>query len=338
VTLQPALPVLVVLLVASCGDDGAGAPAPERPAVTFDGDGLPTVRDAHLLLITVDALRPDHLGAFGYERDISPTFDRLAAESTVFERAYAQAPHSSHSLCSLMTGDYLHELVQLQRPLPEATLASTLQESGYRTHAIFTSGIYYTDAEDLATYRESDLGFESVVDTAAPASDVTDEALDIVDDLAGDGEPKSFLWVHYFDAHEPYRDTSLGTSAVDRYDSEIRNVDRAVGRLLAGVRERLRRPVVVVLTADHGEEFRDHGGVSSCTRSRSACRSSSGSTITTRAASTYRWSSWTSLRRCCPSSACGPRGPRVATTSGPCWWVGTSTSARRSPPSLASGR
>ena len=75
------------------------------------------------------------------------------------------------------------------------------------------------------------------------------------------GEPPSLLWVHYFDVHEPYQETTFGSGELDRYDSEILHVDRELARLICELEARFEREVVIAITADHGEEFREHGGV-----------------------------------------------------------------------------
>jgi len=254
-------------LALACGGEGPGEderPADEavvRSERAVDDDGLPLRPGAHVLLITVDALRADHVGAYGYERPITEHIDAIAEHGVVFERAWAQAPHSSWSLCSLMTSEYLHETTRL-RSAAEETLASVLGDAEYHTEAFYTDGIFYTDAAPLRALRERDLGF-SVHDSDNPdAEERTDRALASVDRVAERGEPPSLWWVHYFDPHEPYRETSLGTSTLDRYDGEIRNADRAIGRLVQEARKRLGREVIVVLSADHGEELRDHGGIS----------------------------------------------------------------------------
>ena len=234
--------------------------ARQRRTALTEGGALPTWDGAHVLFITVDALRPDHLGTYGYERDTSPAIDALAAEAVVFERAYAAAPHSSYSLCSVMTSEYLHEAVDLGQPLPEITLPLALG-SDYHTAAFYTLGIFHTEGERLERYRDDAFGFARHDHSNVDASERTDLVLAEVDRVAGMGEPPSFFWIHYFDVHEPYRDTRFGTSDVDRYDGEIRKVDGEVERLLAGVRARFARDVIVVLSADHGEEFRDHGGL-----------------------------------------------------------------------------
>jgi len=221
----------------------------------------PVLDDAHVLLITIDALRPDHLGSYGYARPTSPALDRLAASSVLFERAYAQAPHSSYSLCSLMTSEYLHETIALGNPAPEATLASAFAAAGYHTAGFYSGGIFHTEAERLQQYERQALGFALHDQVTYTAEALTERVLQEVDRTAQRGEPNSVLWAHYFDVHEPYRSTHFGTSDLDRYDSEILHVDREVDRLIREVRARLRRPVIVVISADHGEEFHEHGGV-----------------------------------------------------------------------------
>ncbi len=231
----------------------------ERQARSVQG---PVLDDAHVLLLTIDALRADHLGTYGYRaRPVSAFLDELAASSVVFEQAFAQAPHSSYSITSLMTSEYVQQRNDLGLPLPEETLASALRSVGYHAAAFYTDGIFHTDGEQLTPYRRSRFGFGRVSHRHIEAEAMTDEVLGEVGAIVEAGEPPSFVWAHYFDVHEPYQDTSFGARDVDRYDGEIRNVDRALARLIRSARERLTRPLVVVVTADHGEEFGDHGGV-----------------------------------------------------------------------------
>jgi arylsulfatase A-like enzyme len=224
-------------------------------------DGLPSSPGAHVLLVTIDALRADHLSGYGYARPTSPELDRFAGGALQFQRAYAQAPHSSYSLSSLHTSEYLHEVVELGRALPEATLATTLAAHGYHTAAFFTDGIFHTEGQRLAQYRDKAFGFALFDHTNRESEDQTDRVLAEVDRIKQQGEPPSFLWVHYFDVHEPYQETSFGSGEMDRYDSEIQHVDRELARLMRELEKRLTREFVVAITADHGEEFRDHGGV-----------------------------------------------------------------------------
>lgn len=222
---------------------------------------LPVRPDAHVLFITVDALRADRLGVAGNRRKLTPELDALARESEFFERVYTQAPHSSYSLCSVMTSEYLHETVDLGMPLPTATLPKAFAQDDFHTAAFYTLGIFHTEGERLVPYQRDAFGFALHDHNDYKAEERTNRVLEEVDRVVARGEPRTFFWAHYFDVHEPYEDTSLGTSDVDRYDSEVRIADRAIGRLIREVRKRLSRDVIVVVSADHGEEFREHGGV-----------------------------------------------------------------------------
>lgn len=221
----------------------------------------PVLDDAHVLLVTIDALRPDHLGLSGYKRVTSPNLDRFAKQSVVFERTYAPAPHSSYSLCSMHTSEYLHETLDLDIPSPAATLATVLTESGYHTAAFYGDGIFHTAAERLERYERSSFGFALHDQVNYKAEELTERVLQEVDRTVARGEPSSLFWVHYFDVHEPYHSTHFGSSDIDRYDGEILHVDAALDKLIRAVRKKLSRDVIVVISADHGEEFREHGGV-----------------------------------------------------------------------------
>jgi arylsulfatase A-like enzyme len=245
---------------AALARERAAAARERRRERTSDLD-LPQLDGAHVLLITIDALRADHLGLHGYQRGVTHEIDALGARGVVFEHAYAQAPHSSYSLCSLMTSEYLHETTELGGTPPTATLPRVLAAAGYHTAAFYTQGIFHTAAEQLGQYENDAFGFALHDHQDRPAEEMTDRALVEIDRTLARGEPSALFWVHYFDVHEPYEATTLGTSDVDRYDSELLATDRAIGRLVREAEKRLHKPLVVVITADHGEEFHDHGGV-----------------------------------------------------------------------------
>lgn len=232
-----------------------------RPAHADLDATLPQLADAHVLLITIDALRADHLSSYGYSRPLGRELAGLAAEGQLFEHAYAQAPHSSYSLCSLFTSEYLHETTELGTPPPQQTLPRILSQDGYHTAAFYTQGIFHTAAERLGVYEDDAFGFALHDHQDRSAEQMTDRALEEIDRTLQRGEPSALFWVHYFNVHEPYRATTFGTSDVDRYDSEILAADAAIGRLVRSARARLTKPLVVVITADHGEEFHEHGGV-----------------------------------------------------------------------------
>ncbi len=234
--------------------------SPQREAVPAAARaGLPRWAGAHVLLITVDAMRADRLGRIVDGRSLTPTLDALGARGVVFARAYTQAPHSSYSLSSLHTGEYLHETVPLGQPQPLATLAGTFARRGYATAAVFTRGIFFTEGERLTAYRDADFGFARADHVDRGAEGQGDAIEQELDEVVRRGEPPSFAWVHFFDAHAPYQ--GRGDTPEQQYDAAVRHVDAVIGRVLEHARRVLRRPLIVAVSADHGEEFGEHGGV-----------------------------------------------------------------------------
>ncbi len=245
--------------------------AATRPAPAPSRDGsLPVLAGANLVLITIDALRADRLGAYGYRRRPTPRFDALGRQGVLFERAYAPVPHSSFSISSLHTGTPLHAVISMAEPEADETgrervarrptLADVLRAQGYLTAAFYTSGIFHTDGDRLNVYNDSRFGFESADRVSRLGPEMTDRVIQQLDEIVARGEPKFFVWAHYFDPHEPYLPATYGASPSDRYDGEIAIVDREISRLVDHLRRALDRPTIVVVTADHGEEFREHGG------------------------------------------------------------------------------
>jgi len=223
----------------------------------------------NVLLITLDATRADHLGCYGGRSARTPVIDGLAEAGALFEQAYAAAVTTLPSHASILTGllPPVHGIradgsVRL-RPAVE-TLAEVIRSSGYRTGAVVGASV-------LDSLSGLDQGFEAY-DDALPegasggndfaerdAGDVTDAALRFVGRVKAE---RWFLWVQYFDPHEPYRPPSPYREqyAKSRYDGEIAYVDAEIGRLMAGIAETgARDRTIVVLTADHGEGLRDHG-------------------------------------------------------------------------------
>ncbi|HEY2899502.1 MAG TPA: sulfatase-like hydrolase/transferase [Polyangia bacterium] len=235
-------------------DRGAAAVRNDRRLP--DGPHRP---NANLLIITVDALRADHLGAYGYRRPITPHLDALAGRATRFARAYTQAPHTSFSVASLLTGKYFATLARVAPGQFHEPVPSVMRTYGWRTAAFYPPAVFFIDGEKLQAYADSNFGFEYVKFEYLEAERRVDQVIHYYDDVK---PAKSFVWVHFFEPHEPYvthAGFDLGNGDIDRYDSEIAYVDNAVGRLLAYIDTR-RPNTVVVLAADHGEEFDEHGG------------------------------------------------------------------------------
>ncbi|HEY4392946.1 MAG TPA: sulfatase-like hydrolase/transferase, partial [Polyangia bacterium] len=216
--------------------------------------------EADVLLITVDALRADHVGAFGYRRrPTTPHIDELAARSVRFTRAYAQAPHTSFSVASMLTGKYFPTLARLAPAEVHDPITSPLRRYGWRTAAFYPPAVFYVDAQKLKAYADTNFAFEYIKFEYLEAEKRVDQ---VVRYYETEKPKRSFVWVHFFEPHEPYvahPEFPFGGGDIDRYDSEIAYADSAIGRLLAYLR--VHRPsTIVVLAADHGEEFDEHGG------------------------------------------------------------------------------
>lgn len=285
------------------------------------------------VLVTVDALRADHLWQYGYERKTMPVMNRLADGGVRFDAAFANGTNTGISIPSLLSSQYFGTDGVETGP----NLASVLNEAGvvtagFHSNAFFSNQVddicgfdYYEDfdvataAEDKAdslTERAYDrligsvkpvvsrLGVqehaETIQEAIFPASMVhkptvyTDDKRltdEVVDWIGAHADEEFFLWVHYMEPHRPYginvEDPVFGDPIgddethelmskagthpktitdqerdrmVDLYDSDIRYTSQQVSRLLDALLDcGIRNETAVVLTADHGEEFSDHG-------------------------------------------------------------------------------
>jgi hypothetical protein len=232
-----------------------------------------------IVLISIDTLRADHLGCYGYARTTSPYVDSLAQGGTVLDNAMVPLPATDPSHASLLTA--LHPLrhgvlSNSMRLGPEAeTIAEVLARHGYHTMGV-------TAVRHLGGEYGFDQGFVEFSDErtrhSRPASEVNRSAVEMLERYAArERRPPFFLFVHYFDAHSPYEVRSRylpsealverphGLSAKDReriqgYDSEIRLVDAHIERLLERMSELdPGRDVLVCVLSDHGEQFGEHG-------------------------------------------------------------------------------
>jgi arylsulfatase A-like enzyme len=216
-----------------------------------------------VLLVTIDTLRADRLGAYGDVRARTPILDGLAREGAVFERAYTPVPITLPAHVSLMTGllPPAHGVrgngaFALGPGIP--TLAEALRASGRRT-AAFIGGFPLVRRFGLAR------GFDEYDDAMSKAPGVNYDfaerrARDVVDAARrwlSANEGRVFVWVHLFDPHAPY-DPPAEFRTDDLYRDEIAGVDAALGALLSAWDARPGGSVVVV-TSDHGEAFGEHG-------------------------------------------------------------------------------
>jgi arylsulfatase len=165
-----------------------------------------------VLLLSVDTLRADHLGAYGNELGLTPHVDALAAESQIFEWAYAPTSFTLPSVSSLLTGRYPEEIGILGNRsalAPEVpTVASVLREHGWHTAAVVSNLV-------LRKSCGLDRGFDSYDDVLSSAeatrqwperiaTDTTDAAVAVLGPFLANADDRLFLWVHYQDPHGPY--------------------------------------------------------------------------------------------------------------------------------------
>src|ERR1700681_305274 len=231
----------------------------------------PAKRALNVVLITIDTLRADHLGCYGYKQIKTPNIDGLAAEGVRFESAFAVVPVTLPSHSSMLTGTYpmlsgMHDFSGNKLSPLQPTLASVLKQAGYQTGAVVASAVldsrfglnqgfdFYYDHFDFSRLDEANLD-----EMERPGNVVADEALDW---LGKNSRKKFFLWMHLYDPHFPYHPPEPYSRdyAAQPYDGEIAFADEQVGRLLRFLKEKgIYQNTVIVLCGDHGESLGEHG-------------------------------------------------------------------------------
>jgi arylsulfatase A-like enzyme len=250
----------------------------------------------NVLLISIDTLRADHLDVYGYARETAPALTQLARAGALFDRSYSQSSSTVPTHASLFTGRFPFQHgayhVGLSVSDAELTLAELFSQAGYRTFAA-TSSVRFRGQTGFDQGFDVFERFDELAKNQRSAA-VTTRVLEWV---AADDGPW-FGFVHYFDPHQPYappepwrtrwhrglpRPTPEATSDYlyffDRperpvpadvleylralYDGEIGFLDSQLERLFASLAPQPgRRGSLVVVTSDHGEEFKEHGGLS----------------------------------------------------------------------------
>jgi arylsulfatase A-like enzyme len=225
----------------------------------------------NVLLVTLDTIRADRLGCYGWKRSETPVLDGLAERGLLFADAVTVAPLTLPSHATLLTGLYppnhgVRKNGEYRLASEHVTLAELLKDRGYDTGAFVSA--FVLDArfglgQGFDTYDDGVALSESspLADTfeERPARSVTDAALAWLRDRGGD---RPFLaWVHYFDPHAPrIAPEPYSTQLDDPYDAEIAYVDFELGRLLEELeRKDLVDQTLVVVVGDHGEDLGEHG-------------------------------------------------------------------------------
>jgi arylsulfatase A-like enzyme/Tfp pilus assembly protein PilF len=227
--------------------------------------------DFNVLILTLDTLRADRIGAYGDRAASTPNLDRLAQEGVLFEQAIASVPLTLPSHSTLFTGmlpprhgvrDNGGYVLDPRHP----TLAKTLKDGGWSTGAFVGAFVLdakwgldqgfdtYVDKFDVAKYKTLSLG-----DIARRGDEVVDNAMPWLEQHAG---KRFFAWLHFYDAHSPYNPPEpFKTRFADHpYAGEIAFVDHQVGRVLRWLDTKgLADKTIVVVIGDHGESMNEHG-------------------------------------------------------------------------------
>ena len=248
-----------------------------------------------VVLVTIDTLRADHVGVYGYPRPTTPFLDSLSETGVVFESAYSSSSHTAPSHATLLTALYpeAHGVLRNgSRLAPDRfeTLAENLGDQGFESGAFtavgflrqLTEGFHHVDAHAIERGTKE---FRLAEDTVTAA----------LDWVAGrDDDRKLFLWIHLYDVHahhrrdgphveflrrlnehveadpEPfgaYLERTYGHRAVGRrvqehlihYDAQLAYTDRQIERLYRGVEKARSGASLWIVTSDHGEGLGNHG-------------------------------------------------------------------------------
>lgn len=253
-------------------------------AVTSCTGETPPLPGSHLLLVTIDTTRADALGCYGGPGWATPVMDELAGDGVRFDQARATAPVTLPSHATILTGLFpfehgVRDNATFRLPADVRTLAERLRDEGYASAAVTGAFVLHSDFgldQGFEIYsdvplRDLTLG---IAEDQRTAAEVVDEALAIVKEKEA-GRPL-FLWVHFFDPHYPYDpgDEFMQLSIANappggltekemprrRYLGEVAYMDREIGRLLRGLRDRLGGDrILTAIVSDHGEGLGDHG-------------------------------------------------------------------------------
>lgn len=232
--------------------------------------------DLSVLFVLVDTLRADRLGTYGYARPTTPNLDALAERGIVFTRVLAQSSWTKTSMASLWTATFPmnNGMVRYSDVLPpEAVLpAERFREAGFRTAGIWRNGWvapnfgfdqgfeFYVNPRPGRERARLQRGNPSAGVLDGNDEDIATSAFEFIDNY---GRERFFLYLHLMDLHQYVYDDKaehFGTGYSDVYDQAINWTDRLIAAVLAKLDEvgALQRTIVVI-AADHGEAFLEHG-------------------------------------------------------------------------------
>ncbi|MFH2021246.1 MAG: sulfatase [archaeon] len=241
----------------------------------------------NVLLITFDAMRRDHLGAYGYQRNTSPNIDAFSENAILFDSFFTNGGVTFVSLPSMMSSRYpkltrLNDTFYFKIEQNLTLFQEYLKEKGYFTGAIVNNNITFTGALD---------GFDLL-----HVGDFADDRLvtkDLLDTLQQEKEKSFFIWVHYISPHSPYKpvfpyndsfyedsfynvtgqfspDAVIPSNLdlihnnpefyISQYDGEIKFIDNEFGKVVSKLIElNLMNSTIIIISSDHGESLGEHG-------------------------------------------------------------------------------
>jgi arylsulfatase A-like enzyme/Flp pilus assembly protein TadD len=233
--------------------------------------GTPRVASPDVFLVTIDTLRADHVGCYGYKQIETPALDALASDGVRFEHAFTHSPITNTSHTTILTGllPSAHGVTDFGVPLAtqHGTWAELLKKKNYQTAAFI--GAVILDSSTLAPGL--DRGFD-FYDNFPPKTDSKDRfgrverrGMDVVQHaeawLDKHRTGPRFVWVHLFDPHDPYEPPPpYSEKYKNPYDGEIAYADSALGNFVAYLKKNgAYANAIIVVVGDHGEGLGEHG-------------------------------------------------------------------------------
>jgi len=235
------------------------------------GHKIPSLKQSenfNLLLITIDSLRVDRIGVYGFRNAQTPNIDRLAENGLMFKNCYAPVPLSLPSHCTIFTGreplahgvrnngtDFL--------PDSEQTWAEVMKNSGFETHALVSSYLLHSKfglKQGFDTFDDS-LDYSSIINnfrTTIAADQVFSRFQSWLEQRTPN---KFFAWVHFSDPQAPYKPPPeyAKMSESDPYSGEVALVDHYIGEIVRALEgKKLMDRTVVVIAGSHGESLQEH--------------------------------------------------------------------------------
>lgn len=237
--------------------------------------------DANFLFVTVDTLRADRLGAYGYKRPTTPQLDKVAAEGIVFENGWAHAPSTRYSMPTIATGrwpttvaldpcagcdSWWHRIAPGQTTLGESMKALGLKTGAFFAYSYFMKSNARGYERGIDDYRDRCAALHMNLDGPAEsrgssAREMADDAIEFVEQSR---DRRWFLWLHFYDPHLQYERhpdaPDFGAGASDLYDGEVWFTDHHLGRVFDRLRALgLYDKTVIFVTGDHGEALGERG-------------------------------------------------------------------------------